>query len=332
MPGKAQCCRGAGKSASDHDGVKGLQKIAPEMGRFIINRKYASQRVLSQVRKTRGTIKPDKNSNKNIFVSFNISADLTKKTRRNEIISVIRIWTMTTSVLILEDDLQLVRFFRLILSREGFEPIHCKAVALAKSLVHQLRFELALVDVVLGPEDNGLDFVRYARVARPEMGIMVISGKSTPLDRILGIQMGADDYLAKPLDMRELVVRAKQLVQRLRTHQPSKNEALVRFSGFILDKKRRSLCTSEGVPIVLTSREFDLLVCLSESGNRIMGRDVIARLVCGRTWSTQDRSVDVMVSGLRCKLRKFRPGETLIKSVRGQGYCFGSVVEPLRWS
>jgi DNA-binding response OmpR family regulator len=239
---------------------------------------------------------------------------------------------MTTSVLILEDDLQLVRLFRHILSREGFELIHCKAVTLAKALVHQLRFELALVDVVLGPEDNGLDFVRYAREARPEMGIMVISGKSTTLDRILGIQMGADDYLAKPLDMLELVARAKRLVQRLHARSPSRNEALVRFSGFILDKKRRNLCTSEGAPIALTSREFDLLVCLTESGNRVMGRDVIASLVCGRTWSTLDRSVDVMVSGLRCKLRKFQPSETLIKSVRGQGYCFGGVVEPLRWT
>ncbi len=236
---------------------------------------------------------------------------------------------MTTSVLILEDDLQLVRFFRHILSREGFEPIHCRDVALAKSLIHQSRFELALVDVVLGPEDNGLDFVRYAREARPEMGIMVISGKSTPLDRILGIQMGADDYLAKPLDMRELVARAKRLLQRLRGRYPSKNEVLVRFSGFILDKKRRSLCTREGTPIALTSREFDLLVCLTESGNHVVGRDVIASMVCGRTWSTQDRSVDVMVSGLRCKLRKFHSGEILIKSVRGQGYCFGSVVEPI---
>jgi len=239
---------------------------------------------------------------------------------------------MTTSVLILEDDLQLVRLFRHTLCHEGFELIHCKAVSLAKSLMHQMQFELALVDVVLGPEDNGLDFVRYAREARPEMGIMVISGKSTTMDRIMGIQMGADDYLAKPLDVRELVVRAKRLVQRLHTHSPLGSEALVRFSGFVLDKKRRTLCTSEGMFIDLTSREFDLLVCLTESGNRVMGRDAIASLVCGRTWSTLDRSVDVMVSGLRCKLRKFHPHEILIKSVRGQGYCFGSVVEPLLWT
>ncbi|MHB8354628.1 MAG: response regulator transcription factor [Burkholderiales bacterium] len=239
---------------------------------------------------------------------------------------------MTTSVLILEDDLQLVRLFRHILCHEGFELIHCKAVSLAKSLVHQLRFELALVDVVLGPDDNGLDFVRYAREVRPEMGIMVISGKSTTMDRIIGIQMGADDYLPKPLDMRELVVRAKRLIQRLQAHSPSGSELLVQFSGFVLDKKRRTLCTSEGEFIGLTSREFDLLVCLTESGNRVIGRDVIASLVCGRSWSALDRSVDVMVSGLRCKLRKFHPSEILIKSVRGQGYCFGSVVEPILWT
>ncbi len=239
---------------------------------------------------------------------------------------------MSTSVLILEDDLQLARLFRHIFSREGFEIIHCMAVSHARALIHQSRFELALVDVVLGPEDNGLDFVRYARESRPEMGIMVISGKSSTMDRILGIQMGADDYLGKPTDMRELVVRARRLVQRLQARPPLGNEGLVRFSGFILDKQRRNLCTSEGEPILLTGREFDLLVCLTENGNRVIGREVIANLVCGRAWSALDRSVDVMVSGLRCKLRRFHPGETLIKSIRGQGYYLGSVVEPIRWS
>lgn len=236
---------------------------------------------------------------------------------------------MTTSVLVLEDDLQLVRLFQRVLCHEGFDLIHCRAVTLAKSLLRHMRFDLALVDVALGPDDNGLDFVRYAREIRPEMGLMVVSGKATTTDRILGIQMGADDYLTKPLDARELVVRAKRLVQRLHPRQPAPNEALVRFSGFVLDKKRRTLRSSAGAPIALTGREFDLLVCLTESGNRVIGRDVIASLICGRSWSGLDRSVDVMVSSLRCKLRRFHPGETLIKSVRGQGYCFGSVVEPL---
>ncbi len=236
---------------------------------------------------------------------------------------------MTIFVLILEDDLQLVRLFRHVLCHEGFELIHCTSISHAKSLVHQFQFELALVDLTLGPDDNGLDFVRYARETHPAMGIMVISGRGAVLDRILGIEMGADDYLSKPLDVRELTARARRLMQRLHHPRQAMSHALVQFSGFTLDKCRRTLSWGEGTQIALTSREFDLLVCLVESGNRVIGRDTIASMICGRPLNILDRSVDVMVSSLRCKLRKVNPREILIKSVRGEGYRFGSVAEPM---
>ena len=214
------------------------------------------------------------------------------------------------------------------LQREGFEMTHCRAVSQAKSLLaRSSRFRLALVDIMLGPEDNGLDFVRFASVQCPRMGIMVISGRNQVNDRILGLQMGADDYLTKPFDGRELVVRARRLIQRLDTGGTAERKALFRFSGFTLDKTRRLLLWQDQDTVPLTGREMDLLICLVEGDNHVVNREILANLVCGRRWHAGDRSVDVMVSCLRRKLKAHNPGEALIKSIRGVGYCFGARVE-----
>lgn len=234
---------------------------------------------------------------------------------------------MPTFVLTLENDTREVSLIRKALGHDGFELIHCTAVQEAKALIRQFRFSLALVDPVLGGADNGLDFVRHAREVQPELGIMVISGCNTVSDRIVGYQVGADDYLPRPFDPAELAVRARRLAQRVRNGPTQPEGVLYRFSGFTLDRSRRILSWGGGAPIRLTGREFELLLCLVESSNRVVRREALASLICGRSWQTLDRSVDVMVSNLRRKLREANPGEMLIKSVRGVGYCFGSRVE-----
>jgi DNA-binding response OmpR family regulator len=233
---------------------------------------------------------------------------------------------MTGDVLLLEDDPQMGRLLASALGREGYEVMHCTSATQACALLQHRPFDLALVDIMLGAE-NGLDFVRYAREKRPEIGIVIISGKSAIVDRVVGIEMGADDYVTKPLDVRELLARARRLKNRLRGKSQDEGDTLYQFAGFTLDRKRRTLLCGLGNPVGLTSKEFDLLVCLVDSGNRVISRDLIASRVHGRNWSALDRSVDVMVSNLRCKLRACNPSEVLIKSVRGTGYCFGGLVE-----
>ncbi len=236
---------------------------------------------------------------------------------------------MSTFVLVLENDLREVSQIRKTLKHDGFELVHCKTVPEAKDLIGQFGFQLILVDLVLGGGDSSLDFVRYARECQPQLGIMVISGRNTVSDRIAGFQVGADDYLPRPFDDAELAVRARRLVQRVQGRAAPPEGLVYRFSGFTLDKRRRTLCCRNGEPVRLTGREFELLLCLVESGNRVVRRDALASFICGRSWHVLDRSVDVMVSNLRCKLRAAKPDEMLIKSIRGVGYCFGTRVETL---
>lgn len=235
---------------------------------------------------------------------------------------------MGKQLLILEDDRMMVYMIQSVMKPIGYDLVHCTTVTQAKALLHQFRFEIALVDIGLGPtEENGLSFVRHVREFHHDIGVIVISGNSTVMDRVLGIEMGADDYLTKPFELRELTARTSQLSRRMRKHPQTKGDVLIRFSGFTLDRLRRSVIWEEGTPVDLTSREYDLLLCLLENENQVVHRNVLMNMICGREWSTLDRSVDVLVSNLRSKLRKFNPGEILIKSVRSQGYCFGGVIE-----
>lgn len=236
---------------------------------------------------------------------------------------------MSSFVLMLENDFQEASRIRKALDLEGFELIHCTATAEAQTRLQQFRFRLALVDLTHGGGGNGLDFVRHARESQPQLGIMVMSARNTVAERIIGFQVGADDYLPKPFDTNELGVRARRLAQRVQVSPEKVQGVLFQFCGFTLDKRRRMLYWLDQGPVPLTGREYELLLCLVESGNRVVGRDTLANLVCGRPWQALDRSVDTMVSNLRRKLRALNPGEILIRSIRGAGYCFGVRVETL---
>ncbi|MDE2343831.1 MAG: response regulator transcription factor [Betaproteobacteria bacterium] len=236
---------------------------------------------------------------------------------------------MSTFVLMLENNFQEAFRIRKALNSEGFELVHCTAVEEAQTLLRQFHFRLALVDLAAENGAGGLDFVRHAREAQPHLGIMVMSARNTVADRIIGFQVGADDYLPKPFDINELGIRARRLAQRVQDCSAQAEGALLQFCGFTLDKRRRTLYWLDQGPVPLTGREFELLLCLVESGNRVVARDTLAGLVCGRPWQAHDRAVDVMVSSLRRKLRAVNPKEILIRSIRGAGYCFGARVETL---
>ncbi|MDE1943576.1 MAG: response regulator transcription factor [Betaproteobacteria bacterium] len=236
---------------------------------------------------------------------------------------------MSTFVLMLENNFQEAFRIRKALNLEGFELVHCTAAEEAQTLLRQFRFRLALVDLAAEAGGGGLDFVRHARESQPNLGIMVMSTSNTVADRIIGYQVGADDYLPKPFDAHELGIRARRLAQRVHPSTAHAEGTIFQFCGFTLDKRRRMLFWRDQGPVPLTGREFELLLCLVESENRVVARDTLAGLVCGRPWQAHDRSVDVMVSSLRRKLRAVNPKEILIRSIRGAGYCFGARVETL---
>ena len=255
------------------------------------------------------------------------SCNILRVEREREQTCLAGVEAMSSFVLMLESDFREASRIRKALGfLEGLELIHCTAPAEAQTLLKQFRFRLALVDLAHG---SGLDFVRHARESQPQLGIMLMSATNTVAERIIGYQVGADDYLPKPFDAKELGVRAHRLVQRVQASHEKPEGVLYQFCGFTLDKRRRTLYWLDQGPVPLTGREFELLLCLVESGNRVVARETLASLVCGRPWHALNRSVDMMVSNLRRKLRALNPGEILIRSIRGAGYCFGVRVETL---
>ncbi len=163
--------------------------------------------------------------------------------------------------------------------------------------------------------------IRFVREHYPNAGIVVMSRPCTAHDRTLGLEMGADDCLDDSVDMRELVARLRRLAERLNILLPRSDDG-IRFGGFHLNREARSLTwllTGERVP--LTNRDYELLICLLEAGNRAVGRQDLSVLICGRPWQVEDRSIDVSVSNLRKKLRRYNTSDILIRSIRGLGYC-----------
>lgn len=189
------------------------------------------------------------------------------------------------------------------------------------------RFELVILDIML-PGDDGLVLCRELRV-RSEMPIIMLTARGEDTDRIVGLEIGADDYLPKPFNPRELLARIKTVLRRAKgalQPRPTAGVARIRFAGWTLDVSARHLISSDGVVIPLSTGEYRLLEVLLDHPNRVLNRDQILDLSQGRDWVPFDRSIDVQVSRLRRRLRDDGKNPTLIKTVRGEGYVLAAKV------
>ncbi len=231
---------------------------------------------------------------------------------------------MFTRALLLDDDILIAKLLQSPLSSEGLQVSHCKTLESAYRLLSNEHFELLLVDRMLGLED-GLELVRYARIHYPAIGIIVLSGKTQTIDRIVGLESGADDYLSKPVDPREVVIRARRLAARARIMMRLTNGSLLKFQGFSLDPLARVLNHPNSGPVPLTGKEFDVLHCLARSGNQPLSRKVLLRTIHDRDPCTTDRTIDTLISNIRRKLRAVA-GTDPVCTIRGGGYAFGAVV------
>jgi two-component system OmpR family response regulator len=177
------------------------------------------------------------------------------------------------------------------------------------------------------PGESGRDLCRELRQSSG-VPIIMLSAKGEEADRVIGLELGADDYLAKPFGSRELVARIKALLRRAAGLQMPGGSAAApkyRFEGWIVDPLRRELLNNDGVIIDLTSGEYDLLLAFVEAPQRVLTRDQLLELSRNRTASGFDRSVDVQISRLRRKLGT-EDSERIIKTVRGVGYMFAPPV------
>lgn len=185
--------------------------------------------------------------------------------------------------------------------------------------------DLLLIDINL-PGEDGLALTREQRV-RGNTGIILVTGRTDEIDRIVGLEMGADEYVTKPFNARELLARAKNLLRRVREGEQAPAQRL-RFDGWTFYPGRRELTSDNGDPVNLTRSEFELLSGLVNHPGEVLSRDRLMTLVTHRAWEPNDRTVDVLVRRLRQKLETDARNPELIRTAHGEGYYFAGEVEP----
>lgn len=193
------------------------------------------------------------------------------------------------------------------------------------------RVDLLILDVML-PGEDGLSLCRKVR-AESQIPIIMLTARGEDVDRILGLEMGADDYLAKPFNPRELLARINAVLRRqtaARTASEIDSATVLTFLGWRIDGRLRELRNPDGARVAMTSAEFDLLRTFCERPGRVLSRDSLLDLTQGRSAGSFERSIDVLVSRIRRKIEPDPQEATMIKTVRSGGYMFTPRVEPIR--
>jgi two-component system OmpR family response regulator len=234
-------------------------------------------------------------------------------------------------VLLVDDDADFRNLVSSYLRRESFAVEEAPTAALARHHFDSTAIDLVLLDLGL-PDADGFDVLRDLR-SRRSVPVIMLTGKDTPMDRILGLELGADDYIGKPFELGELRARIRSVLRRANglgeTDIANTIEALT-FAGWTLDLTHRRLLDPASQETKLTSGEFDLLRVLAEHPRRPLNRDQLLDLTRSRDWTPFDRSIDVLVGRLRRKLTSAAGEPEVIKTVRNVGYTLAAEVKRRR--
>ncbi|MEO1730093.1 MAG: response regulator [Pseudomonadota bacterium] len=230
-------------------------------------------------------------------------------------------------ILIVDDDVEILRLVQGVLERAGMSPLTAQTVVEAESLFEQEDIDLIVLDLMMKDED-GLSFCRRLR-AKSSVPVIILTALSSDIDRIVGLEVGADDYLGKPFNPRELVARIKAVMRRVsdggNNSDPTKGDALT-FGPFRLVPEQM-LLTKNGVEeILLTSGEFALLKILVERAPRVLSRETLLDLSRGMSATPFDRTIDSQISRIRSKIGDDPRRPSYIKTVRNLGYALSSKV------
>ncbi len=229
-------------------------------------------------------------------------------------------------ILIVDDHREIRDLVSRALSKEGFRVTAAADGRAMRKAVANSRIDLILLDLML-PGEDGLSLCRALRV-ESDIPIIMLTAKGDEVDRVIGLEMGADDYLPKPFGSRELIARIRAVLRRGPRHnQPNaKQPAQYCFDRWRLDIAARELLRDDGVTVPLSTGEYDLLMAFVERPQRVLNRDQLLDLARGRVASTFDRSIDTQVSRLRKKIERDPTDPKIIKTVWGGGYSFTAAV------
>ncbi|MGE0558478.1 MAG: response regulator [Burkholderiales bacterium] len=231
-------------------------------------------------------------------------------------------------ILVVDDDTEIRNLLREYLQQQGYR---VTAVADGRGLraaVANSRPDLVILDLML-PGEDGLSLCRELR-AKSDLPVIMLTARGEETDRIVGLELGADDYVAKPFSPRELLARIKSVLRRTRAlpdNLKREESGVFRFAGWTLDAATRNLTSPAGVVVALSGTDFRLLKIFVDHPNRVLTRDQLVDLMLDREAGPYDRAIDVQVSRLRQRLGEDAKEPVIIKTVRGQGYVFAVHVE-----
>lgn len=225
-------------------------------------------------------------------------------------------------ILVVDDDRRIRQMLTRYFEDEGYRVSDASDGPSLRSIFDREPIDIILLDIGLPGGEDGLSLARHIR-SRSDVPIIMLTGRDDVMDRVVGLELGADDYIAKPFHLREVLARLRTVLRRRQgTAAASRPDSILHFSGWSLDVAARHLTAPDGTPVSLTTGEFDLLVAFAGSAGRVLSRDQLMALTRGRDMNAFDRSIDAQVARLRKKIETDPGNPTLIKSVRGAGYVF----------
>ncbi len=235
---------------------------------------------------------------------------------------------MREHILVVDDDPKIRKLLRRCFEQDGYEVSEAANGRDVANIIEEKSVHLITLDLSLGEED-GLIIARDIQ-AKSDIPIIMVTGKGDTIDRVVGLELGADDYITKPFHIREVLARVRTVLRRSSkttqekpTNTANANSAdCVNFNGWHFDMAKRELTTNDGTACPLTTGEFDLLKALVTHPNRALTRDQIMDLIKGHDWSPNDRTIDNQIARLRKKIEADPEKPNLVKTVRGVGYMF----------
>ena len=233
-------------------------------------------------------------------------------------------------ILVVDDDPEIRHLLQSYLEKNGYQVSTAAEGGGMWQVLERSRIDLIVLDLML-PGVDGLELCRSLR-ARSRIPVIMLTARGDEMDRVLGLEMGADDYLAKPFSSRELLARIKVVLRRVRdlpVDSLAETPDKLGFSGWVLDTRTQNLTSPDGLVIPLSNAEYRLLQVLLSHPNRALSRDQLLDLTQGREGGPFDRSIDVLIGRLRRRLGDDAKQPALIKTLRGRGYLLASKVSPV---